>query len=214
MMKDQLKEIYLFRDLDDDTLEEISKITSVIKLSKDYILFYEGEKSKFLYLLTKGIIKVYKTSSNDKEIILKYFHANEFIAEVANFENIAYPATAQCFIDSEVLKIDFLKLKEIIYNNPKLAFIIQTSLIKKIRNLEKLVSLHIVLDSKERIAKYIYEQPEHFFNTKNILIAEILNISPETLSRMLKYFKDEGLVDTKNRTVNREKLEEIFRLEK
>ncbi len=213
-MKAKLKEIFLFKDLDDDTLERIAKTTSILRLSKDNILFYEGEESKYLYLLTKGIIKVYKTSSNDKEIILKYFHANEFIAEVANFENIAYPATAQCFIDSEVLKIDFFKLKEIIYSNPKLAFVIQTSLIKKIRNLEKLVSLHIVLDSKERIAKYIYEQPEQFFNTKNIIIAEILNISPETLSRMLKGFKDEGIIDTKNKTINKEKLEEIFRLQK
>ncbi|MFY9073637.1 Crp/Fnr family transcriptional regulator [Malaciobacter mytili] len=213
-MKAKLKEIFLFKDLDDNTLDKIAKITSILRLSKDNILFYEGEESKFLYLLTKGIIKVYKTSSNDKEIILKYFHANEFIAEVANFENIAYPATAQCFIDSEVLKIDFFKLKEIIYSNPKLAFVIQTSLIKKIRNLEKLVSLHIVLDSKERIAKYIYEQPEQFFNTKNIIIAEILNISPETLSRMLKGFKDEGIIDIKNKTINKEKLEDIFRLQK
>lgn len=130
-MKAKLKEIFLFKDLDDNTLDKIAKITSILRLSKDNILFYEGEESKFLYLLTKGIIKVYKTSSNDKEIILKYFHANEFIAEVANFENIAYPATAQCFIDSEVLKIDFFKLKEIIYSDPKLAFVIQTSLIKK-----------------------------------------------------------------------------------
>ncbi|AXH14061.1 Crp/Fnr family transcriptional regulator [Malaciobacter mytili] len=213
-MKAKLKEIFLFKDLDDNTLDKIAKITSILRLSKDNILFYEGEESKFLYLLTKGIIKVYKTSSNDKEIILKYFHANEFIAEVANFENIAYPATAQCFIDSEVLKIDFFKLKEIIYSDPKLAFVIQTSLIKKIRNLEKLVSLHIVLDSKERIAKYIYEQPEQFFNTKNIIIAEILNISPETLSRMLKGFKDEGIIDIKNKTINKEKLEDIFRLQK
>ena len=35
---------------------------------------------------------------------MKYFHPNEFIAEVANFENIPYPATAQAFTDTEVLK--------------------------------------------------------------------------------------------------------------
>ncbi len=209
-MKIKLRDIYLFKDLSDETLEQIEKFTTIVELSKDNILFYEGDDSKYLFLLTKGIVKLYKTSSNDKEIVMKYFHSNEFIAEVANFENIPYPATAQAFTDTEVLKIDFESLKDIIYSDAKLSFLIQTSLIRKIRNLENLVSLHIVLDSKERIAKYLYEHTEDFFNTKNIIIAEILNISPETLSRMLRVFKNDGLINNKNKTVDKEKLRMLF----
>lgn len=209
-MKRKLKDVYLFKDVCDETLEKIAEFTTHIKLSKDNILFYEGEESKYLFLLTKGIVKLYKTSSNDKEIILKYFHTNEFIAEVANFENIPYPATAQSFTDTEVLRIDFGSLKDTIYSDPELSFVIQTSLIKKIRNLENLVSLHVVLDSKERIAKYLCDHTEDFFNTKNIIIAEILNISPETLSRMLRVFKDDGLIDNKNKTVDSERLKALF----
>ena len=204
-MRFKLREIYLFKDLSDETLDQIEKFTTIVELSKDNILFYEGDDSKYLFLLTKGIVKLYKTSSNDKEIVMKYFHPNEFIAEVANFENIPYPATAQAFTDTEVLKIDFESLKDTIYSDAKLSFLIQTSLIRKIRNLENLVSLHIVLDSKERIAKYLYEHTEDFFNTKNIIIAEILNLSPETLSRMLRVFKNDGLINNKNKTGDKEK---------
>ena len=209
-MKNKLKEIYLFKDLCDNTLDRIGEFTTFLKLSKDNVLFYEGDEPKYLFLLKKGIVKLYKTSSNDKEIILKYFHSNEFIAEVANFESIPYPATAQSFTDTEVLRIDFGSLKDIIYSDPNLSFIIQTSLIKKVRNLENLVSLHVVLDSKERIAKYLCEHTEDFFNTKNIIIAEILNISPETLSRMLRVFKNDGLIDNKNKTVDTERLKALF----
>lgn len=209
-MKIKLRDIYLFKDLSDKTLKKIEEFTTCVELSKNNILFYEGESSEYLFLLTKGIVKLYKTSSNDKEIILKYFHSNELIAEVANFEGIPYPATAQAFTDLEVLRIDFNKLKDIIYSDPKLSFIIQTSLIKKIRNLENLVSLHIVLDSKERVAKYLYEHTEDFFNTKNVIIAEILNISPETLSRMLKVFKNDGLIDSKNAVIDKEGLKALF----
>tara|TARA_B100001063_G_scaffold113915_1_gene106389 strand:- start:4460 stop:5092 length:633 start_codon:yes stop_codon:yes gene_type:complete len=209
-MKVQLKDVFLFQELCDETLTQIEEFSTLLKLSKDNIIFYEGDESKYLYILTKGIVKLYKTASNDKEIIMKYFHSNELIAEVANFEEIPYPATAQCFIESEVLRIDFAKLKEIIYDDPKLSFMIQTSLIKKIRNLEKLVSLHVVLDSKERIAKYLCDHTEDFFNTKNIMVAEILNISPETLSRMLRVFKNDGLIDSKEKTVDKEKLKLFF----
>lgn len=209
-MKVKLKDLFLFKDLGDDTIAKIEEITTPLKLSKDNILFYEGDEAKYLYVLTKGIIKLYKTASNDKEIVMKYFHQQEFIAEVANFESIPYPATAQCFADSEILRIDFEKLKDLIYSDPELSFVIQTSLIKKIRNLEKLVSLHVVLDSKERIAKYLCDHTDDFFNTKNIIIAEILNISPETLSRILRVFKNEDLIDSKAKTINKEKLESFF----
>ena len=209
-MKNKLKEIYLFKDLCDNTLDRIGEFTTFLKLSKDNVLFYEGDEPKYLFLLKKGIVKLYKTSSNDKEILLKYFHSNELIAEVANFEQIPYPATAQSFTDTEVLRIDFGSLKDIIYSDPNLSFLIQTSLIKKIRNLENIVSLHVVLDSKERIAKYLCDHSEEFFNTKNITVAEILNISPETLSRMLRVFKNDGLIDNKKKTVDKERLSALF----
>ncbi len=209
-MKNKLKDIYLFKDLCDNTLDRIGEFTTFLKLSKDNVLFYEGDEPKYLFLLKKGIVKLYKTSSNDKEILLKYFHSNELIAEVANFEQIPYPATAQSFTDTEVLRIDFVSLKDIIYSDPNLSFLIQTSLIKKIRNLENIVSLHVVLDSKERIAKYLCDHSEEFFNTKNIIVAEILNISPETLSRMLRVFKNDGLIDNKKKTVDKERLSALF----
>ncbi len=181
-----------------------------MSLPKESVLFYEGDETKHLFLLTKGIIKLYKVTSHDKEVILKYFRSNELIGEVANFEEMDYPATAQAFTDIEVLRIDFEELKKIILKQPDLAYKIMRSLIKKIKNLENLVSMHIVLDSQERVAKYIYDHTDDFFNTKNIVIAEILNISPETLSRILRTFKDEKIIDIKSKKVDHEKLKQNF----
>lgn len=209
-MRARLKELFLFKDLDIDTLDQIEKFTTEMILPKDSILFYEGDESKGLYLLTKGIIKLYKVTSHDKEVILKYFRDNELIAEVVNFEGISYPATAQALTDIEVLKIDFAQLKEIIFKKPELAYKVMGSLIKKIKNLENLVSMHIVLDSHERVAKYIHDHTEDFFTTKNIIVAEILNISPETLSRILRTFKNENLIDTTAKTINKEELKSYF----
>lgn len=209
-MNTKLKDFFLFQDLCDDTLSQIEAFTKEATFPKESIVFYEGDDSKYLYLLKSGIIKLYKVTSNDKEVILKYFHPNELIAEVANFEQMPYPATAQAFTNVEVIMIDFASLKEIIYQNPSLSFKIQTSLIKKIKNLENLVSMHIVLDSQERVAKYICDHTEEFFNTKNIITAEILNISPETLSRILRTFKNEGLIDINKKTINKEELRQFF----
>lgn len=209
-MKTHIKSIVLFQNIDDETIKKIETFTTEHKVSKDNIVFYEGDEPRFLYLLVKGVIKLYKTSSSHKEVVLKYFHSNELIGEVANFEGIAYPATAKAYSDVEVLKIDFEKLKEIIFSNPNMAFNIQTSLIKKIKNLENIISTNLVLDSKERVAKYIYDHTDDFFETKNIEIAEILGVSPETLSRILKFFKDNQIINVKNRYINKDALVEFF----
>ena len=206
-MKNKLKKIDLFNSLDDETLNKIYDITTSVKFDKNSIIFYEGDSSKYLYCLVSGIVKLYKVSSTDKEIILKYFHDSELIAEVASYENIPYPATAMAYTNVELIKIDFEKLKDIIYHNPELSFKMQLSLIKKIKNLEQVISSHLVLDAKDRIAKFICDNTEDFFNIKNIEIAKILNVTPETLSRILRTFKNDNLIDMKNKTVDKERLQ-------
>jgi len=209
-MKTYIKNIVLFKNIDEDTINKIENFTTVQKVAKNNIVFYEGDEPKFLYLLAKGVIKLYKTSSSHKEIVLKYFHENELIGEVANFEEIPYPATAKAYSDVEVLKIDFEKLKGIIFSNPNMAFNIQTSLIKKIKNLENIISTNLVLDSRERVAKYIYNNSDVFFDTKNIEIAEILGVSPETLSRILKFFKDQEIINIKTKFIDQDALLKYF----
>jgi len=209
-MKTRLKNTVLFKNVDEETIKKIENFTTEHHVSKDNIVFYEGDEPKYLYILVKGVIKLYKTSSSHKEIVLKYFHDNELIGEVANFEQIPYPATAKAYSDVEVLKIDFQKLKEIIVTNPNMAFNIQTSLIKKIKNLENIISTNLVLDSRERVAKYIHNHADYFFETKNIEIAEILGVSPETLSRILKFFKDHDIINVKTKFIDKEALVKFF----
>jgi CRP/FNR family transcriptional regulator len=209
-MRVHLKNIVLFQNVDEDTIKKIEHFTTEHKIPKESIVFYEGDEPKYLYLLVKGVIKLYKTSSSHKEVVLKYFHDNELIGEVANFEGMPYPATAKAYSDVEVLKIDFEKLKDVIFSNPNLAFNIQTSLVKKIKNLENIISTNLVLDSKERVAKYIYNHADDFFETKNIEIAEILGVSPETLSRILKFFKDSEIINIKKKYIDRDALIQYF----
>lgn len=206
----ELRKIFLFEDLDETTIKKIEDICVVSKLYQDNILFYEGDEPDYMHILIKGIIKLYKITANDKELILKYFQEKEMIAEVACFENIPFPATSEAFTDCEVLKIDFKKFKKIMIENPEISFKVQTSLIKKVKNLENLISTHLVLDTRQKVAKYVYNNSDSFFDTKNLHIAQILNITPETLSRVLKIFKDKGIINLKDKIIHKELLKEFM----
>lgn len=207
-MKNKLQKIDLFRNIDEKILLQICSMTTSVRFEQNSIIFYEGDSSRYLHCLVLGVIKLYKISSSNKEIVLKYFHTNELIAEVANFEAIAYPATAVAYTEVEILKIDFEKFKKSMYDTPEIAFKMQISLIKKIKNLEQVISTHLVLDAKGRVAKFIYDNPQTFFSIKNKEIATILNISPETLSRILRVFKDEQSINMELKTINSKKLKE------
>ncbi len=206
-MISMLKKMFLFENLSDDILKIIDKDCEVISLKKDNIVFYEGDESRYLYFLIEGNIKLYKILANNNELILKYFKQNEIIAEVAVFDEFNYPATAEAITDIKLLKIDFKNLKNLFLKNPDILLSVNSSLIKKVRNLETLLLRYLVLDAKGRVIDFILQNTQEFFLLKQHEVATTLNISPETLSRILKPFKADGIIDMKNKNVNLKRLE-------
>jgi len=188
-----LKEIHFFENLDDAELLALSKISRERKFHKGEILFYEKEPAKYLTLLSSGVLKVYKTDAKGNEIVLHRFRPKSLVAEMAVFEGIDYPASAVFESDGSVLELDFLEFKNSFLTHPDVAFNFFRSLSKKIKNLEDVISLNIVLDSTSRVAKYICENADAF-EIKNKELAAHLHMTPETLSRILKKFTKLGFL--------------------
>jgi CRP/FNR family transcriptional regulator len=176
--------------------KELLNITTKKTFSKDEILFYKGDEPKYLHLLTSGIVKIYKHDTKGNEIIIHNITAPSFIAEIANYNDIPYPANCTFESDSEVYLIDYDKFKRSFLNKPEVSMLFIKSLTKKIKALENFITLNLSSDSSVRIAKFLCEN-EHILPTlKQVKIASILNITPETLSRKITKFKKEGLIET------------------
>jgi len=186
-LHDELKLVKCFENLDKHELNYLASISHKRDFQKGEILFYEKETPKYLTLLIAGTLKVYKTDSKNNEIVLNRFRPNSLIAEVAVFEGMNYPASAVFDTAGSVVEIDFSKFKNEFLTNPEVAFNFFRSLAKKIRNLEDVISLNIVLDATSRVAKYICNHDDAL-NMKNNELAKHLHMSPETLSRILKKF--------------------------
>lgn len=184
---EELKEIKFFENLDDKELKILSSFSRKRQFKKGEILFYEKETPKYLTLLWSGVLKVYKTDAKNNEIVLHRFMPKSLVAEVAILENIDYPASAMFESDGSVIEIDFIKFKNNFLTNPDVAFNFFRSLSEKIRYLEDVISLNIVLDATSRVAKYICEN-EEAFSLKNKQLAQQLHMTPETLSRIFKKF--------------------------
>ncbi len=210
----RIRNISCFSKLSDEQLEKLKKISVIKKYKAKEILFYEGDAPTYLYVLLQGTLKVYKTNHKGQQIFLHQFYPGGLVAELANFENIPYPATAEFMSDSEVLRIDYKALEKDFFKNPDISFEIIKSLIAKHKILIDVIQKEVILTADAKVAKFILENAELFKALKNTQVASILNLTPETLSRTLSKFKSSGLIELDEnhhiRILDKEKLEEVI----
>lgn len=184
----------MFSKLCDDGIEKLKEISTIKKYNLKEILFYEGEEPTHLHILLSGTLKLYKTNYKGTQIFLHDFKPINLVAELANFENIPYPATAEFSSAGEVMKIDYKALEENFFKNPEVSINIIKSLASKLKIMSEVVTNEIVLSAEAKVAKFLCEKEELFNELKNTQIASVLNITPETLSRILSKFKNDELL--------------------
>ena len=209
---DELKSISFFENLDEKELKLLLSISRKRTFSQGEILFYEKEKPKHLIMVLEGVVKIYKIDPKNNEIVLHRFRPKNLIAEMAVFEGIPYPASAAFESDGSVLEIDFEKFKEYFLGNEDIALALFKSLTQKIKYLDNVIALNVVLDSTARVAKYICENDDAL-QMKNNQLAQYLHMTPETLSRILKKFAKLGFVEKEDisyKIINKEALTILF----
>jgi len=188
-----LKKVGIFQNLNERELKLLLSISRQRNFEQGEVLFYEKDRAKYLTLVLDGVVKIYKVDPKNNEIILHRFIPNNFVAEMAVFEKLPYPASAAFETDGSVLEIDFEKFKEYFFSNPEITLELFKSLTQKIKHLDNVIALTVVLDSTARVAKYICENSEAL-SMKHNKLAQYLHITPETLSRIFKKFSKLGFV--------------------
>ena len=196
-----LKDYYFFSSLNDDEIKRLEEISILKKFSRDQILFYENDQSKYLHLLTKGIVKIYKHDYKDNELLIHNITALSFIAEIANYEERPFPANCAFETKAEVILIDYEKFRDEFLYKKDIAMLFIKSLSQKIKYLESFINNSVSIDVNSKVAKFIYDNENTINTMKQIKIAEILNIREETLSRKISLFIKKGLIKKEKRVI-------------
>ena len=205
-----LQSIPIFSKLDSSELILLQKISKLKKYKNNQIIFYEGDESLNLHIVIDGKVDIFKTNIKGKEISLKQFIPFSFIAEISNYNHIKFPASAKTMEDSTILLINYKEFEHNLLYHPSIASIIIESISKKVLTLEKIISENMTMDATQRIAKFIYENEEEFLNKKHHIIANKLNITAVTFSRILKKLKEKGLISLNNHILNKNLLKKEF----
>jgi len=189
-----LRDIQLFSKLSDAHISEIKDNSVIRSYARESIVFYEGDRGEYLYLVIEGTIKLYKTSPKGTQIQINRFEAPAVVGEYACFERMPFPATCEFVTDGKIAMVPY----ELIYKNlgdQDFSLEIIKSLTSKIMVLSSLIHKETIFSSEAKVAKMLLENSEIFSKLKYNEIASILNLTPETLSRIFKKMKKESIIE-------------------
>ncbi|HFC03246.1 MAG TPA: Crp/Fnr family transcriptional regulator [Nitratifractor salsuginis] len=189
-----LREIQLFSKLSERHVSEIKEHAVIRHFGKEGIVFYEGDRGEYLYVVIEGTVKLYKTSPKGTQIQINRFDAPAVVGEYACFERMPFPATCEFVTDGKMALIPY----EYIYkhlSDSDFSLEIIKSLTSKIMVLSALIHKETIFSSEAKVAKMLLENSEIFSKLKYNEVASILNLTPETLSRIFNKMKKEGLIE-------------------
>jgi len=189
-----LREIQLFSKLSDRHIAEIKEHAVVRSYSSESIVFYEGDRGEYLYIVVEGTVKLYKTSPKGTQIQINRFDAPAVVGEYACFEKMPFPATCEFITDGKIAMVPY----DFVYrnlSNEEFSLEIIKSLTSKIMVLSALIHKETIFSSEAKVAKMLIENSEIFSKLKYNEVASILNLTPETLSRIFKKMKKEGIIE-------------------
>lgn len=220
-----LQDIPLFSELSVEEFRKITKLSRLINYKRDEYVFHEGDEFKGIFIVIKGLVKIFKISPQGKEYILHLLTKPHLFGDVPLFTGGDCPASVQVLEDSTLLfvpKNDFLKLLE---DNPKLSFKIMSGFAKRLKSITVKAENLSLKEVVNRLADYIVKEiekegneklPEPFFKIplSNPTLAAYLGTIPETISRAFKKLKDDNIIRMHGRTVfvkNYKMLKELSR---
>lgn len=196
----ELHDIPMFSALGETYIKELKKNIHIKQYTKDSIVFYEGDESEYLHILMEGAVKLYKTSPKGTQVQINRFTAPSLIAEFACFEQEIFPATCEFVSDGAIGLLHFDKLYEYL-NQAEFSLELIKSLTGKVMMLSALVHKETILSSEAKVADLMIKKASIFNRLKNNEIASILNLTPETFSRILTKFKKEGIISVEDHII-------------
>jgi len=196
----ELKDIPLFSLLSEEHLTDLQSQMHIHHYENDSIVFYEGDESEYLHILLGGIVRLYKTSPKGTQVHMHNFVAPEIIALFAAFEHVPFPATCEFLGEGTVGLIPLDKIYTCM-ENVEFSVMLVSALSRRMKLLADLLHKETIYTAEAKIADILLHNASVFERLKNNEIASILNITPETLSRILSKFKKEDMITIKSHVV-------------
>ncbi len=191
-LKSFLKKIELFKEFNDAELEKIIKIIELKTFEKETVLYEQDFDRKNTFLVLKGEVELYKSTSFGEEIPITQFQKYDFIGEGAIVDDSPHSTSARAITDCEIYMIDAETFKELLNNDGKIAVKIFTEISQIISRRMSHATVRLINVGAQYVSGHSREEhdllgyrsvpDEYYYGIQTLRARENFNISGISIS--------------------------------
>ncbi len=203
-----LSNIALFGGMGREELEAIAARAVEKRYPAGATLFLEGEECAGMFIIGRGQVKIYKTSSSGREITIAVESAPSTVAELPMFDGGDYPASVSALDDVLALFIGKRDFFQVCRQHPEVALKILAAVGRRLRHLVATLEIVTFGSIRQRLARLILELGDAAGSDSFPLsmthqeLASRLGTVREVISRNLSRFQVDGLIRIEGRMLH------------
>lgn len=206
-----LRQHYLFYPLDETQWARLQPHIHSRPLSEGEFLFTQGEPAPYFYVIGTGGVKLFRTSTQGLEKIMRLVYAGQSFAESALFSDPPrYPVHAQAIVASQLAEVECEAYLALLRESFGACRAVMREMVRRIHGHWDEIEGLSLLDSRHRVARYLLRLACTDDTTartvrlpaRKVLIAAHVGLAPETLSRTLKMLSDDALIAMHTDTID------------
>ena len=219
-----LKYVPIFSELDDATIEQISKIGSRKTFKKESVVLFEHETGSALFVIVEGKVKISRVSDDGREVILTILNESDFFGEMAIIDGLSRSANVTAMEDSELFIIQRNDFIGLLQTHPEISISLLKELTQRMRAADLKIKSLSLKDAEGKVATVILQLADDIGKIKNGTVeieklplqhdlANMAGTSRETISRTLHSLVKKELIELKGsklKILNYEKFKELF----
>jgi len=170
------------------------------RFSPEEMLFWEGEPCAGVFLIIEGSVKIFRTSSGGRELILAIETAPSSVAELPLFDGGPYPASVRAVGPVVSLFINKGDFQQVCRQYPDVALKVLAVVGKRLRHLVGLVESMTFGSVTQRLARLLLDASKGSstgvfdLSVTHQELASRLGTVREVVSRNLARFRAAGLI--------------------
>jgi CRP-like cAMP-binding protein len=192
------------------SLEEAKVRIAERRYQAGQTIYYRGEPDRYLYFLTEGVLKIYKSYGGHKEAIVTLLEEGNVFGVPDLRARSAHRDSAEAVVRSRIAAVDKVALGEHVRRDPKCALALLIVYSQWVQRRERTAVRLAHRDTRARLASVLLELADRFGEPRegevaiemrltHLMLAEMTASSRVGVSKEMARFRREGVMKTQDR---------------
>ncbi len=211
---EHLKNVELFRDLDDASLDELAHRSESRRLQRGDVLFTEDDEPSELFVVVSGRLAMVNRSIDGRESVVALMEQGDLFGEMPLFDDQRRSTDGRSLEPSEVIAIPYEPVRKLYSEQPALLWRAVGLLASRLRVMDGVLADSVFLDVTGRTAKRLLEiageSDDFSLPVTQEELAGMVGASRERVNKAIASFVKLGWIEQRDRRyhiLNRDQLE-------